>query len=329
MTQKTPDHRTIRWGILGLGKIAHEFAQDLAIIPSAKLVAVGSRSVERSKAFAQQYNAPTAHGSYASLAKDPNVDAIYIATPHASHCENTLLCLQHQKAVLCEKPFALNLNQVEKMISASKERNMLLMEALWTRFLPNFQYVLDIVERQKYGRLLTLEADFGFAVPFDATSRLFDKSLGGGSLLDIGIYPVFMALSTMGYPDVIKANAEFGKTGVDERCDIEFDYSSGAKAILKSTFRETTPTEAVLQFEKAKITMHTSFYQLSSLTVATATKTRTLTFDKKGIGYYLETLHFNELLRNGQTESPLMSFDFSRKLMRLLDEIRSIVGLAY
>ncbi len=329
MTQQTPDHRTIRWGILGLGKIAHEFAHDLAIIPSAELIAVGSRSQERSQAFAQQYNVPNAHDSYASLAKDPNVDAIYIATPHASHCENTLLCLQHQKAVLCEKPFAMNLSEVEKMITASKENNTLLMEALWTRFLPNFQYVLDIVESEKYGKPLKLEADFGFAVPFDATSRLFNKSLGGGSLLDIGIYPAFLALSTLGYPDVIKASTEFGRTGVDERCDIEFDYDAGARATLKSTFRETTPTQAILHFEKAKVIMNTNFYQFSSVSIETATKTQIISFDKKGTGYYLEALHFNELLRSGHTESPLMSFDLSRKLMKLLDEIRGIIGLEY
>ena len=324
-----PKLRTIRWGILGLGKIAKEFARDLAVVPSAELLAVASRSEERAQAFATEFGVATAYGSYEALATDERIDAIYIATPHTSHCETTLLCLQHQKAVLCEKPLAMNLQQVEEMIASAQEHDTLLMEALWTRFLPSFQYVHELISQEKYGKVLRLEADFGFQVPFDPHSRLFNKELGGGSLLDIGIYPVFLALSCFGYPKHIEAKAIFGETGVDEACDLVFHHKNQTEAHLHCTFREHTPTQAVFTCEHATITMHTQFYQISKVTVATTTKTRTLSFDAKGKGYYLEAHHFQELLRNDQKESPLLSFAFSKELMRLLDDIRQRIGLVY
>ncbi|MCL4127600.1 UNVERIFIED_CONTAM: hypothetical protein GTU68_056476 [Idotea baltica] len=186
--------KTINWGIIGCGKIANKFATDLATIEDAALVAVASRNQENANDFAQKHNAKKAYNSYETLAKDANVDAVYIATPHSFHKEHSILCLQNKKAVLCEKPFAMNLQEVEQMIAVAKENNTLLMEALWTYFLPHFNFVLEIIKQEKFGKLQELKADFGFSTPYNTESRLFKKEVGGGSLLDIGIYPIFAEL---------------------------------------------------------------------------------------------------------------------------------------
>ena len=170
-------------------------------VSNAKLHGIASRTIEKSKQFALEFNADKAYGDYESLASDPDIDAIYIATPHSFHKAHTLLCLKHKKPVLCEKPFAMDLEEVNEMIKVSKANKTLLMEALWTAFLPHFQYVQDLLNKKHFGEIVSLEADFGFHPIYDETSRVFDKSVGGGSLLDIGIYPVFAALSTLGQPN--------------------------------------------------------------------------------------------------------------------------------
>ncbi len=203
---KTQSHpKKIKWGIIGLGNIAHKFATDLLTIEDAKLYAVASRSQEKADKFAKKFGATKAYNSYEAIANDPNIDAVYIATPHALHKENTLMCLENGIAVLGEKPFAMNAAEVDEMIAKAKEKNVLFMEALWTYFLPHYQYVLNLLENKTYGNILKIESDFGFARPYNTDARLFNKSMGGGSLLDIGIYPIFAALSTMGAPKNIEA----------------------------------------------------------------------------------------------------------------------------
>ena len=247
---KESKNKIINWGILGLGAIADKFANDLLTIKDAKLYAVASRSQEKANVFASKFKAEKAYGSYNDLVKDTNVDAVYIATPHALHKENTLLCLEHGIAVLCEKPFAMNSEEVEIMITKAKEKKVLLMEALWTYFLPHYQFILKEIKDKTYGELLKVEADFGFYKAFDNSERLFKKSLGGGSLLDIGIYPIFVALSTLGIPKNIKANATFFENDVDSSCKMLFDYNTAETSILKSTLLKDTPTEAIFYFEK-------------------------------------------------------------------------------
>ena len=239
--------KNIRWGIIGLGKIANKFATDLATIENTELVAVASRSQENADEFAKKYNSKKAYNSYLDLAKDAEVDAVYIATPHSFHKEHAILCLQNKKAVLCEKPFAMTLQEVTEMITVAKENNVLLMEALWTYFLPHFKYVLDLVKSEKFGQLKEIEADFGFYNEYNTDSRVFKKEVGGGSLLDIGIYPIFAALSTLGNPDSIDANATFFENGADSECNIVFKYKN-AKATLKSSLLEETPTACYFYF---------------------------------------------------------------------------------
>ena len=321
--------KTIKWGIIGLGKIANKFASDLAVTEGAELYAVASRNLEKATKFAKKHKATMAYGSYEELAKSKKVDAIYIATPHSLHKENTLLCLKHKKAVLCEKPFALNSEEVSEMIAYAKVNNVLLMEALWTYFLPHYQYLLKLLQEKKYGDVLKLEAAFGFKPTYDIHNRVFDKSLGGGSLLDIGIYPIFSALSTLGLPKTIEADATFFKNGADSSCTMLFNYNE-ATAHLKSTLLEPLKNEAVFTCEKGTIKLNAPFHIPTSITlIPNDGDSETLDFTSTTYGYHYEILHFNNLIRENKTESAIMTFEFSKNLMHLLDTAKKEIGLSY
>ncbi len=322
--------KTINWGIIGLGNIAHKFASDVLTIKGAKLYAVASRNQEKADAFAAKHNAVTAFDSYDALVKDTNIDAVYIATPHALHKENTLLCLEHGIAVLCEKPFAMNYNEVAIMIAKAKTKNVLLMEALWTYFLPHYQYVLDALKNKMYGEVVKLEADFGFYRAFDDSHRLFNKALGGGSLLDIGIYPIFVALSTLGLPKQRKATATYFDNGVDATCNMVFEYDNDVKAYLISSLIEDTPTEAIFYCETGIIKINGMFHMPTTVTLIPENGTpETLDFGYNTIGYNYEAIHFNELLRQEKKESDVMTFAFSEQLIKTLDAIRKQINLSY
>lgn len=321
--------KTIRWGIIGLGKIANKFAKDIQTVENCQLYAVASRQQEKATSFAKQYNAVKAYDAYETLAADPNIDAVYIATPHSFHKAHAILCMSHKKAVLCEKPLAMNSMEVEEMIGVAKVNNVLFMEALWTYFLPHYQFVLSELKSGKYGDIVKLEADFGFQPKIDMDSRVFKKSLGGGSLLDIGIYPIFAALSTLGNPVDIDAKATFFDNGVDSSCDIIFNYNNGVKAFLKSSLLQQTPTEAIFHCDKGSLKINTRFHQPSTVTVTVNGVETTHDFGYNTIGYSYEMEHFNELLRTHKLESPIMTHSFSRNLMLILDDVRHIINLNY
>jgi predicted dehydrogenase len=323
------DTKIINWGIIGAGKIAKKFATDLNSISNTKLYGIASRNLEKAKDFGLKFNSTVAYGSYEDLASDPNIDAIYIATPHSFHKEHTLLCLNQKKPVLCEKPFAMNLDEVNEMIKLSKQNNTLLMEALWTAFLPHFQYIQSIITKKHFGKVLKLEADFGFHPEYDETSRLFDKSVGGGSLLDIGIYPIFVALSILGLPKSIKAKADFFPTGADSKCNILFNYDN-IEVVLKSTFLEETKTEAVFICEQGTIKINGRFHEPSTVTLIDKYgNTELKKFDYNTIGYSYEIEHFNQLIRDRKIESDVMTFEKSRQLLSIIDKIRNLIGLTY
>ncbi|TXD52963.1 MULTISPECIES: Gfo/Idh/MocA family protein [unclassified Polaribacter] len=321
-------NKTIKWGIIGLGKIADKFATDLATLENAALFAVASRSQENANKFAEKHHAKKAYDSYEALIKDSEVDAIYIATPHSFHKEHSILCLQHKKAVLCEKPFAMNAQEVAEMISVAKENDTLLMEALWTYFLPHFNVVLEIVKSEKYGKLKKLEADFGFFTPYNTKSRVFKKEVGGGSLLDIGIYPIFAALATLGKPNNMEAKATFFENGADASCAMIFEYDD-AKAHLKSTLLEETPTEAIFTFEDAVVKLHSRFQEPASISVIKDHKEEVIDLKVTTIGYSFEAEHFSQLIKDGKKQSDVMTFEFSENLIATLDEVRRVIGLEY
>ena len=319
----------IKWGIIGPGKIAAKFATSLRHVEDAELFAVASRSLERAREFINKNGGKKAFGSYEEMLQDEEVDVIYIATPHVFHYEHTLLCLQNGKAVLCEKPFAINRRQVEEMISTAKEKQVFLMEAMWTPFLPHIEYVIDRVNLGKYGKIKKLTADFGFNAPFNETGRLFSIKLGGGSLLDIGIYPVFLALHSLGIPKKIEAKAQLGKTEVDEVCDVIFSYPGGVTAKLHSTIVKKTPTVAEFELEKASIRISSRWHEPATVTISTPQGAETKSFNVASYGYEYEARHVNEMLRKGRIESDVMSFEKSLQLISLLDQIRKEIKLEY
>uniref|UniRef100_UPI0040498FBD Gfo/Idh/MocA family protein n=1 Tax=Flavobacterium sp. TaxID=239 RepID=UPI0040498FBD len=249
----------IKWGIIGLGKIANKFAADLQLSDNAVLFAVASRNAEKAENFSQKYNATKFYDSYEALAEDSEIDVIYIATPNTFHFQNTMMCLQNGKGVLCEKPMGINATEVATMMYEAKSRNLFLMEGIWTRFMPATNKLLEILANKTIGEILFIRADFGFKADPNPDGRLYNKKLGGGSLIDIGIYPLYLSLLTLGIPVDIKAMARIIETGVDSYCAILLDYENGAKASFESTFEANTPTEAYIYGTKGAIKLHSRF----------------------------------------------------------------------
>lgn len=320
----------INWGILGLGKIAGKFAKDLQLVADASLHAVASRSQDKADAFAKEHHATAAYASYEELIEDPNVDVIYVATPHKYHADWTMACLRAGKAVLCEKPFAMNEKQVRAMIDAAKAHQVFLMEALWTRFFPSTRYVLEACQSGKIGTLRSVQADFGFTADYDPEGRLFNKALGGGALLDIGIYPLYISYLLLGNPEHVSAQAHLGPTGVDHSNAMMLAYPGDVQAMLTSTLTAATQTEAWIYGSKGAIRMHSRFHHCEKVSIYEGQEeVETLTFPYPGGGYQFEIEEVVRCLQQGKLESDLMSHQNSLDLIRLLDQVRSMVGLDY
>ena len=324
--------KVIRWGILGCGRIAGKFAADLKLVSDAELIAVGSRSQETAAVFADEFNVKYRHASYIALVQNPEVDVIYIATPHNLHYENTILCLNHNKAVLCEKPFAMNKAQSMEMINLARQKNIFLMEALWTKFHPHYQKTMEVLKAGTIGEVKNLLINFGFKPTEPVPKRLFDRQLGGGTMMDIGIYNVFMALSVLGKPDEIFAHMIAAPSGVDEQCAVIFKYKNGAMANLFSTFSANLATEAEICGTEGRLKLTSRFYEPSTileLYPAINVKEIITVPKEDGFGYQYEARHVNYCLQNNLTESPIVSHQDTLLLMETLDKIRSIAGIKY
>jgi predicted dehydrogenase len=322
--------KIINWGIIGLGKIAETFANDLMLIPDARLFAVASRNRQKADSFAAKYDIPYAYGCYEDIVKNKDLDVIYIATPHSLHCDNTIMCLNNKIAVLCEKPLAINSAEAERMIRCSRENNAFLMEAMWTRFLPSIEKVLELLKKEAIGNIQIVRADFGFKAPKDVNNRLFNINLGGGSLLDVGIYTVFLSLLIMGIPSVIEATAAIGSTGVDESCGITMKNDKGQIASLFSSIVARTGTEAEIIGDNGRILLHSEFYRPTILTVIRHDGSiETVEPHYKGKGYTYEASEVMYCLGKGYIESRKMNHEASLQLMGILDRIRQKCGIYY
>ena len=322
--------RNVRWGIIGTGWIADKMAEGLSVVKDATLAAVASREVGRAVEFARRHRVSRAYGSYEELAADPGIDVVYIATPHPFHCANTLLCLEHGKGVLCEKPFAMNEREVMEMISAARERRVFLMEAFWTRFLPSIDRVLELVASGVLGEVRHIKSDFGAITRFDPDHRAFNKTLGGGSLLDIGIYPVFLTLLLWGEPDQISTVPHIGPTGVDESLALTFKYRDGRIATLFSSFMVNSTVETHICGTRGRLKLNRWWHCPVPIELTGGEgKTETIQFGYVGNGYNYEAEEVTRCLRAGKTESDILPLDFSLRLIRLLDRIRVEMGLVY
>jgi predicted dehydrogenase len=326
-----PAQSTIRWGIIGPGRIAGVFAEGLTQLPDAQLVAVGSRRQENADSFGEKFGVPRRYASYAAVAADPEVDAVYIATPHSSHAENAIMCLEAGKAVLCEKPFAINAAQAEQMVAVARARGVLLMEAMWTRFLPIMGRVRELLAAGAIGEVRMVTSDFGFRTGVNPKSRLFDPALGGGGLLDVGIYPVSLASMVFGgEPERIATMADIGETGVDEQAAAIMGYGEGRIAIIWTAVRTNTPHETTILGSEGMIRIERPSWQATRMTVSRSGQPdEQIELGFPGNGYQFEAAEIARCLREGRTESDVMPLDETVAIMRTMDRIRDAWGLKY
>ncbi len=322
--------KDIRWGIIGTGWIADKMAEALTVVEHAELAAVGSRTKATAEKFARDHTIERAYGSYEEVAADPGIDVVFIATPHPLHAANSIMCLNYGKAVLCEKPFAMNEREVRRMISTARSRNLFLMEAFWTRFLPSTDRVLDLIGSGAIGEVRHIKSDFGVYREFDRNHRAFNKELGGGSLLDIGIYPVFLTLLLWGEPDGISCVPSFGRTGVDESLALTFTYRGGRIATLFSSFTVNSTVETHICGTKGRIKINRMWHCPVPIELTTGDeKHETIRFKYTGNGYNYEAAEVVRCLQSRMKESIILPLDFSVRLIRLLDRIRAEMGLVY
>lgn len=320
--------RAYNWAILGCGKIARKFSEDLKLLPNAKLYAASSRNLDNARRFANELGYQKAYGSYLEMVKDPEVDVVYIATPHAMHLEHSTLCLTHNKAVLCEKAFAMNSNEVEQMASLSRKNKTFLMEAFWTIFQAKFLKVLELAKDKDLGRLKFVKSDFMFNADFDPDQRLYNIDLGAGSLLDIGIYPIFRSLVLLGKPTSIKTMASIRPTGVEDSICMLFGHENGAMSVLTSSFESTCKNETELCFENGFIKFERD-PQFPILLEKNGLREE-VGFDlPRGMGYELEAAHVMECLDQGLIESPVLPLSASLDLMNVLDAVRKEAGIVF
>ncbi len=319
----------IRWGILGLGNIAHKFAKDLQLVADAELKAVASRSIEKAEVFREEYEAAFAFANYQELFNCDEVDVIYIATPHTSHAELAIKAMNHGKHVLCEKPLGVNLKEVERIIATAQQNQVFLMEALWSRFNPSILKVKQLVDEGIIGDIGYVRADFAFyAMDRDLNSRVLNPDLAGGSLLDIGIYPIFLAYIILGKPNKIMASSNFHESGAEVQTSMIFGYPN-AQAVLYSGFTTNSETKAELSGKKGTIYLHPRWHEAQGYTIEKEGVVENFELPTAGKGYSYEIEEVCTCLRAGKIESELWSHQNSLDLSLLLDQVRSQTGIVF
>ncbi|MFT7872484.1 MULTISPECIES: Gfo/Idh/MocA family protein [Amycolatopsis] len=310
----------LRWGIMGTGGIAGAFAEDLQLTESGVVAAVGSRSAGSAERFADKLSIPTRHSSYEALANDPDVDVVYVATPHPMHHANARLALEAGKPVLVEKPFTMNADEARDLVELARAKHLFLMEAMWTRFLPHIRHVRELLPR--LGDIVTVAADHGQWFAEDPAFRLFAPELGGGALLDLGIYPVSFASMVLGAPERVAAMATPAFTGVDAQMSMLFGYASGAQAVLTCTLSAVSPTTASIVGTEARIEIDGPFYAPASFTFIPREGERSrFEYVDEGRGLRHQADDVALRLAAGETESPLMPLAETVSIMTTMDEV--------
>ncbi len=317
----------LRWGLIGTGGIADTFAADLMFTDSGRAVAVGSRRLDSAKRFADRFDIPNRHASYEELVTDPDVDVVYVATPHSMHHANALLALRAGKPVLVEKAFTMNAAEAQDLVATARAEGLFLMEAMWTRFLPHIAEIRRLLAEGALGEIVTVTADHGQWFEHDPEFRLFAPELGGGALLDLGVYPVSFASMLLGTPDRIVSLVDPAFTGVDGQTSMLFGYASGAQAVLTCTSAAKSPTRGAIVGTDARIEIDGEFYGPTSFTLISRAGERTY-FDTQdeGRGLWYEAEEVARCLREGLLESPLMPLDESVTIMQTMDAVLAQAG---
>ncbi len=334
------DYTPLKWGILGPGSIAGDFCSDVSPLPDHQIYAVGSRNAEKAAEFAQKYGAAKSYGSYEELVADPEIDAVYVATPHPFHKEHSLLAIRAGKAVLCEKPFTVNLAEAEEVVSEARSRGVFLMEAIWSRCFPIVRKAKELVLGGVIGKPRLIEADFGFKGGDtdnsgqlklgDPNGRLFNPDLAGGALLDVGIYPISLAQMFFGTPAQIAALGILGTTGVDENTGILLGFEGGALGVLHTSLQTSTVQKATILGSNGRVEIHAPWWCPTSLTLYVDGKEpETITTTHEGRGFQFEAQETAQCLRSGLKESPVVTLDETLSVMKTLDAVRSQIGLKY
>ncbi|MCH2174230.1 MAG: Gfo/Idh/MocA family oxidoreductase [Lentisphaeria bacterium] len=317
-----------KWGILGPGSIASQFAEGLKVIPDAELYAVASRRQEGLDNFKEKFDFSVGYTSYEELAKDPDVDAIYIATPHNFHYECAMLCIKYDKPVLLEKPFTLNQKDALKLINYAREKQVFMMEAMWTRFFPAMVKVRECIAAGEIGEVRFVEVDFGFRCGGNPEGRLLNANLAGGALLDVGIYTVAAAYMCLGEPSQIKAMAHIGETNVDEQTSALLGYDNGAMAVLTSAIRTNTNHELTIYGTEGSIKVPTHFWKPEYYILKKAEEEK-VHCPIIGNGYNYEAIEVMNCVRSGKLESAVVPLDETCSMMGTLDKIRNEINLSY
>ncbi|MFF5234070.1 Gfo/Idh/MocA family protein [Dactylosporangium sp. NPDC000521] len=319
----------IRWGILSTGSIASTFVEDLRLLPDAEVAAVGSRTAESAERFAAKHGIPRAHGSWQALVDDPEVDAIYVATPHTAHFDATMLSLAAGKATLTEKPLTLDVASSEALVATARERGVFLMEAMWMRCIPAIRQMAELVAAGAIGDPTAVHADFGMAGPWDETHRLMSRALGGGALFDVGIYPVTFAHLFLGAPSSVQAWARMTAGGIDENTGILLGYDSGALAALTCSLVGDSARRATVTGTTGRIEVARDFFHPSGYTIWRGDEAETVDLPFEGAGYHFEAAEVHRCIREGRTESPLVPLSETLDILTVLDVVRVKVGLDY
>lgn len=313
----------LRWGIIGTGRIAHTFASDLALSRGGVVSAVGSRSATTAERFGREFGIERCHGSYEALAADPQVDVVYVATPHPMHRANALVALEHGKPVLVEKSFTMDADEARDVVTSARSRGLFAMEAMWTRFLPHVVAIRALLAEGALGEVVTFEADHGKWFERDPGSRLFAPELGGSALLDLGVYPVSFASMILGTPDRVVAMVDPAFSGVDAQTSMLFGYANGAQAVLSCTSSARTPTRASISGTDARIEIIGDFYSPTSFNlVGRDGSCQRFEFDTKGRGLHYQVDEVARCLAQGLTESPVMPLDETISIMATMDQVR-------
>jgi predicted dehydrogenase len=320
----------LRWGMMGPGGITLTIVHDFGLV-GISFDAVGSRSADRAKAYAETHSIPKAYGSYEELVADPDLDIIYIATTHNAHFENAKLALSAGKHVLLEKPFTLDASEAKQLVALAKEKDVFLMEAMWTRFLPNHVALFEKINEGIIGNPLYVIADHNQFLPKEKAPRLHDSALGGGSLIDVGIYPISFAHRIFGVPEKIKASATLMPGNIDESVAAIFDYSDGRLAMIQSSIRVYGPIKAFVMGDKGRIELEKPFFEHSSFTVYDMDDKVVFRYEGniEGRGMQYQALEVERCIRAGLRQSPIMSLDETVEIMEVMDEIRQQTGIEY
>lgn len=320
----------IKWGIVGLGNIARQFATELQLIESAEIYAVASRSLDKAQEFSKDFQCPKAYGSYLEIFQDDQVDIVYIATPHDSHAELSIQALENGKNVLCEKPLALHYKDVEQMIATAKRRNKFFMEAFWTRFNPSVREALEHVQNGAIGEVKYINADFAITFQNPENTRMTEMSLGGGALMDIGVYPLFLAYLFLGMPKEILAKSNFHASGADTQTSVILYYET-AQALLHSSFLYTSNMDATICGTEGRIVLEPEplWFMSEAYSLVQGDKKTKIDRPTLGKGYTYEIEECHACLWAGKKESNLWSHQNSLDLAKLIEEIKNQIGLHY